>query len=103
MYVLVGGEKLQLGDLYVHLQVSRTDRELTMEELRDVKDTFFGTNSACYQILVPRENLPELGKFCIHLWMRAWPGGQQTKFHIPSGRDEQNIIERSKKTERIIL
>lgn len=93
--VVIGGQKMQLGDYYIHLQAAREDRPITLAEATDIKDIFLGADMVAYQILLPRQVQTRLGPNSIHLWMRCYP--IEKKFHVPTGRDETNMIERVEK------
>lgn len=99
-HVIIAGEAIG-RERYVHLQMSHKDRQPTLEEVHEIKDTFFGPSAVAYQILVPKDQRRQMGVMSVHLWLRALP--MSTEFHVPAGKDEEKILERSQKTEAVKL
>ena len=59
------------GHNWHHVSVSRTDRDPTWAELREVKELFVGPDREAYVVLPPASRYVNLHAHALHLWARC--------------------------------
>jgi len=66
--VICTQEKLDDGNTWEHISVSRADRLPTWEEIVFVKEEFMGTDVEAIQAIPARKDYVNVHQFCLHIW-----------------------------------
>lgn len=53
---------------WLHVSVSRRDRNPSWEDLKEVKDAFIGPDKVAVQVLPRAKDYINIHEFCFHLW-----------------------------------
>lgn len=59
------------GSVWIHVSVSRRNRNPSWEEIMKVKNEFIGEDKEAYQVLSAKKDHVNLHPFCFHLWSRV--------------------------------
>lgn len=66
--ILVSIDRMESGDRWLHVSVTRRERMPTWEELREVKNLLIGREKEAAQILPRESEYVDVHRYCLHLW-----------------------------------
>lgn len=71
LLVLLSRATMDDGGVWIHCSLSRKSRLPSWDDMKRVKDAFFGEDSEAFHLLPKKDDYINLNPFCMHLWMPA--------------------------------
>ena len=71
LLVLLSSATMDDGGVWIHCSLSRKSRLPSWDDMKRVKDAFFGEDSEAFHVLPKKDDYINLHPFCMHLWTPA--------------------------------